>query len=276
MTQNFWWWENLFNQFGHAYKVELVFEHSGLQKIQILKNSYWGYFLVLDGIVQFTERDEFIYHEIITHFPLCYLEKLERVLIIGGADGGVLRELQKNPIYPEIKEILQFEIDEFLFNLCAKYFYEMRGNYKDSKVKVFFEEGFKGVKKSESESFDLIIVDSTDPVGPAKTLYSEEFYKEIFRILKPHGIFIQQTSLPVYFPEILKNTYFFIRNLFPSCKVLRAFVPCYGEEISFCVASKSEVVWEKPKNSYKGKFFSTSLLPSFFAISPLWESLLKS
>lgn len=273
MTGNFWWKERIHRDFGHFYKVELVFEEKNLQKIQIFKNPFWGYFLVLDGIVQFTEKDEFIYHETITYLPASLLENPpEKVLIIGGGDGGALRELQK---IPSIKKIIQFEIDTLVFEVCQKYFFKLSGNYHDSRVSFIIKDGLEGLKESPEKEFDLLIVDCTDPVGPAKSLYTYEFYKEAYRVLNEKGVFIQQASLPVYFPQILKSSYPLIASVFPIVKIVRTFVPSYGEEIAFLLATKEPKDWFNPKQVFKGKYYHPSLNPHYFSIPNTWIDILS-
>jgi len=272
LTGQFWWKEKIYRNFGHAYKVELVFEEKNLQKIQIFKNPFWGYFFVLDGIVQFTEKDEFIYHETITYLPASLLkEPPEKVIIVGGGDGGVLRELQK---IPSIKKIVQFEIDTLVFEVCQKYFFKLSGNYKDPRVSFVIKDGLEGLKYCQTEEFDLLIVDCTDPVGPAKSLYSEDFYKEAYRVLKETGVFIQQASLPVYFPHIIKSAYPLISSIFPIVKIARAFVPSYGEEIAFLLATKEPKDWFNPKQLFKGKYYHPELNPYYFSIPNNWMEIL--
>lgn len=273
LTGQFWWRERIFKDFGHSYSVELVYEERDLQKIQIFRNPSWGYFLVLDGIVQFTEKDEYIYHETITYLPASLLPlPPEEVLIIGGGDGGVLRELQK---IPEIKKIVQFEVDRKVFELSQKYFFKISGDYEDPRVIFQIKDGFLGLKECPSHAYDLIIVDCTDPVGPAKTLYTKEFYEETRRVLKPHGVFIQQASLPVYFPHVLKRAYPLIKSVFPYVKVARAYVPCYGEEIAFLVASSEEKNWFQPVQIFFGKYYHPGLNPYYFSLSANWLNLIS-
>ncbi|MFN3921279.1 MAG: spermine synthase [Caldimicrobium sp.] len=272
LTGQFWWRERIFKDFGHSYFVELVFEERSLQKIQIFKNPTWGYFLVLDGIVQFTERDEYIYHETITYLPASLLPSPpEEVLIIGGGDGGVLRVLQQ---IPSIKKVYQYEIDKLVFELCQKYFFRLSGNYDDARVNFIIKDGLQGLKENSPESFDLLIVDCTDPVGPAKTLYTEEFYRESFKVLKPYGVFIQQASLPIYFPHVLQQGYKEIKKIFPYVKVLRAYVPCYGEEIAFIIASKEDKPWFHPLQKFYGKYYHPQLNPYYFSLPANWLKLL--
>ncbi|MCS7149381.1 MAG: spermine synthase [Caldimicrobium sp.] len=273
MTGRFWWKERIFKDFGHSYLAELVFEERGLQKIQILKNPSWGYFLVLDGIVQFTERDEYIYHETITYLPSSLLEESpEEVLIIGGGDGGVLRELQK---ISTIKKIVQYEIDSLVFELCQRYFFKISGDYDDPRVNFNIKDGLLGLKESPSQSFDLVIVDCTDPVGPAKSLYTEQFYMESKRVLKSKGVFIQQASLPAYFPHVLKEAYPVIKSVFPYVKVVRAYVPCYGEEIALLLATLEEKDWFNPLLKFNGRYYHSRLNPYYFSIPAPWLNLIS-
>ncbi|MCS7200097.1 MAG: spermine synthase [Caldimicrobium sp.] len=272
LTGGFWWRESINPNYGHAYRVELVFEEKKLQKVQILKNPYWGYFLVLDGIVQFTEKDEFIYHETITLLPASLLPFLpEEVLIIGGGDGGVLRELQK---IPSIKKIIQFEIDLTVYELCQKYFSKISGDFSDPRLNFQIKDGLKGLQEVSSEVFDLIIVDCTDPIGPAKSLYTYEFYSLAYQALKAYGVFIQQASLPAYFPNILNTAYFLAKKVFPVVKVARTFVPSYGEEIAFLVATKEEKDWFHPKQLFSGQYYYPALNFYYFTLPKSWLSLM--
>lgn len=273
LTGRFWWREKISRDFGHSYLVELVYEERALQKIQIFRNPSWGYFLVLDGIVQFTEKDEYIYHETITYLPASLLpHPPEEVLIVGGGDGGVLRELQK---IPGLKRVVQYEIDLLVFELCQKYFFKIAGDYEDRRVSFIIKDGFLGLKESANESYDLLIIDCTDPVGPAQSLYTKAFYEEAKRVLKPEGVFIQQASLPAYFPHVLMNAYSTIIGVFPYVKVARAYVPCYGEEIAFLVASKEQKDWMRASSLFRGKYYHPDLNPYYFSLPANWQNYLK-
>ncbi len=273
---HYWWRERIGRDYGHAYRVTLIYEEytPAGQFLQVFKNSLWGRFLVLDGIVQFTERDEFIYHETIVYTPLASLSSpAEEVLIIGGGDGGVLRELQK---VPEIKKILQVELDLSVFEVCHKYLAEISGNYEDPRVELRIEDGLSAVRSLPAESFDLVIVDCTDPVGPAKSLYTADFYKELRRILKPWGTFIQQASLPGFFPHILREAYALCRQVFPKVEVLRAPVPCYGDEIAFILGLKDGLSSREPRRSFWGRFYNPAIHQASLALPSWWQDLLKA
>ncbi|AEH44539.1 Spermine synthase [Thermodesulfatator indicus DSM 15286] len=269
----YWWFEKITPHYSHGYNVIPIYEkRTPYQHLLIYKNELWGRFLVLDGITQFTEKDEFIYHETIVFCPAASLETPpEKVLVIGGGDGGVIRELQK---ISEIKSILQLEIDQEVFKACQKYLREIAGDYSDPRVEFRIADGAKFVAEAPAETYDLVIVDCTDPIGPAVVLYTEEFYKNIARVLKPKGCFIQQASIPRFFPETLPMAYHRAQKAFPVVEILRAPVPCYGDEIAFILGSKTDSAC-KPRRSYHGKFYNPAVHQASFAIPSWWQDLLK-
>jgi len=269
----YWWFEKITPHYSHGYHVIPIYEkRTPYQHLLILKNPLWGRFLVLDGITQFTEKDEFIYHETIVFIPLAAFEKLPRqVLVIGGGDGGVIRELQK---IPQIEKILQLEIDLEVFKACQKYLREITGNYEDKRIEFKILDGAKFVSEAREETFDLVIVDCTDPIGPAVALYTEEFYKNLYRILTPQGRFIQQASIPRFYPETLPMAFRRAQKAFPKVEICRAPVPCYGDEIAFIIASKSEDSAVNPKTDFKGRFYNPSIHKASFSIPSWWEELL--
>ncbi len=272
---HYWWREAIGRDYAHAYRVSLIYEeHTPAgQHLQVLKNPLWGRLVVLDGIVQFTERDEFVYHETIVFTPLAALKgPVEKVLIIGGGDGGVLRELQK---FPEIKEIFQAELDFSVFKACQKYFPELTGDYGDPRLRFEIMDGLKAVKEFPEEAFQVVIVDCTDPVGPARSLYTEEFYQGLYRVLSPEGVFIQQASLPGLFPHILKEAFGRARKVFSHLKVLRAMVPCYGDEIAFLLGGKQALPSE-PQRLLEGRYYHPGLYQASLTLPRWWEKELLS
>ncbi len=270
----YWWFEKITPHYSHGYHVIPVYEkRTPHQHLLIFKNPIWGRFLVLDGITQFTEKDEFIYHETIVFCPAASMETLpKKVLVIGGGDGGVIRELQK---IDSIENIVQLEIDEEVFKACQKYLADLAGNYDDPRVEFRIEDGAKFVASAPSESFDLIIVDCTDPIGPAINLYTEEFYYHLHRILSPKGRFIQQASIPRFFPQTLPLAYHRAKASFPQVEILRAPVPCYGDEIAFILGSKDGSSATLPKHQFSGRYYNPQVHQASFAIPFWWEELLK-
>ncbi len=270
----YWWQEKITPHYSHGYYVIPIYEErTPYQHLLIFKNEVWGRFLVLDGITQFTERDEFIYHETIVCCPAAALTTPpEEVLVIGGGDGAVVRELQK---LEGVQKILQLEVDEVVFNACQKYLREISGNYEDPRIDFRIVDGASEVKNMSAESFDLIIVDCTDPIGPAIALYTEEFYANLFRILKPHGRFIQQASIPRFYPHVLPMAYKRAAKSFPKIEVLRAPVPCYGDEIAFILGSKDGSSASIPKKDLYGRFYNPAIHQASFALPTWWQEMLK-
>jgi len=270
----YWWQEKISPHYTHRYNVIPVYEErTPHQHLLIFKNEQWGRFLVLDGITQFTEKDEFIYHEVIVFCPAASLASPpEEVLIIGGGDGGVVRELQK---ISHVKKIVQLEVDESVFKACQKYMREIAGDYEDARVEFRVVDGAQAVKNLPAESFDLVIIDCSDPIGPSAVLYTKDFYQNIVRILKPHGRFIQQASIPRFFPQYFRQAYQEAKDTIKALEVLRAPVPCYGDEIAFILGSKDGSSAAHPKTSYQGRFYNPAVHQACFALPTWWQELMN-
>lgn len=151
---------------------QLYSGQSEFQRIDVFESPEFGRFLVLDGYVMLTEKDEFIYHEMIVHVPMAVHPNVKRVLVIGAGDGGAVRELVK---YPEIEHIDLVEIDEQVIQVCKGFLPGIACKLQDERVHIYYEDGLKFVRSKEDD-YDLIIVDSTDPFGPGEGLFTKEFY----------------------------------------------------------------------------------------------------
>jgi len=233
-----WFYESLFASVKLGLKVRktVVSEKSVYQKIDILDTYQFGRVLVLDGIVQTTERDEFIYHEMLSHLPLLSHPHPERVLIIGGGDGGILREVLKHPV----KEVFLVEIDEKVIELSKTYLSAIcRSSFDDRRAKIIIDDGGNFIKDYKGK-FDVAIIDSSDPIGPAKVLFSPKFYRDSFNALShSDGIFTQQTGSPFLQGKELPYAYKTLRKVFPFVVTFLAAVPTYvGGLFSFVFASK--------------------------------------
>lgn len=167
---------------------------SEFQRIDVFESPEFGRFLTLDGYMMLTEKDEFIYHEMITHVPMAVHPCVKKVLVIGAGDGGVVRELTR---YPEIEHIDLVEIDELVVEVCKKYLPQTACRFDDPRVHIHYEDGLKFVRTCEDE-YDLIIVDSTDPFGPGEGLFTREFYGNCYKALKEDGIMVYQHGSPFY------------------------------------------------------------------------------
>lgn len=198
---------------------------SEYQRMDFYRSKTFGNFFTLDGYMMVNEKDEFIYHEMITHVPLAVNPEIKRVLVIGGGDGGTVRELTR---YPGIETIHVVEIDEMVVRACQKYLPSVAGKLDDPRVQLFFQSGETYIK-GKIDEYDLILVDSTDPFGPGEGLFSEEFYRNCYQALSKEGILINQHESPFYESDarIMKRTHARIHKHFPISKVYQFHMPTY-------------------------------------------------
>ena len=198
---------------------------SEYQRIDIFDTPAFGRVLVLDGYLMLTEKDEFIYHEMIVHTPMAAHPNVKDVLVIGAGDGGVVRELAK---YPEIERIDLAEIDGDVIEASKKYLPFTACKLDDARLHVYIEDGLKFVRRKKAE-YDLIIVDSTDPFGPGEGLFSREFYGNCFKALKEDGIMVNQHESPFYEQDALamKRAHKRIIESFPFSRIYQAHIPTY-------------------------------------------------
>jgi len=198
---------------------------SEFQRIDVFESPEFGRFLTLDGYMMLTEKDEFIYHEMITHVPMAVHPDVSKVLVIGAGDGGVIRELVR---YPEIESVDMVEIDELVVEVCKKYLPQTACRFDDPRVSVYYEDGLKFIRRRQEE-YDLIIVDSTDPFGPGEGLFTKEFYGNCYKALKEDGIMINQHESPFYQgdAEACQRAHKRIVETFPVSKVYQAHIPTY-------------------------------------------------
>ncbi len=195
------------------------------QQIDIFDTPEFGRMLVLDGCVMITERDEFMYHEMITHVPMAVRPDIRTVLVIGGGDGGVARELTK---YDTIERIDLCEIDEVVVMACRKYMPSTAAQLDDPRVVIHYEDGLPFARRASNE-YDLIIVDSTDPFGPGEGLFTREFYGSCKNALRPNGILVNQHESAFYEPyaESMRTTHIKLKKVFPTALVYRSQMPTY-------------------------------------------------
>lgn len=189
---------------GLKLRGKLADERSPYQHIEIYETESFGRLMVIDGCVMLTARDNFVYHEMMAHVPLFTHPDPRRVVIIGGGDCGTLKEVLK---HPGVEHVLQVEIDEAVTRLAAEYFPELCESNDDPRAEFYFGDGIRWINDAEPGSVDVIIVDSTDPVGPAEGLFAEPFYRACRRALGERGIFVQQSESPLLHTRILKQVH---------------------------------------------------------------------
>jgi len=232
-----WFYEKHIPGAGICLKIKktLYSKKSKYQEVQILETEEFGRMLVIDGMVMTTERDEFIYHEMLVHVPIFTHPNPENILVIGGGDGGTVRELVE---HRDIKKITMVEIDKDVIDASKKFLPGLSGQLNNPRFKLIIGDGIKYVKSSTGK-FDVIILDSSDPVGPAKELFSRDFFKNVYRCLKPDGILVAQTETPFMDKEVIKKTYKILKKIFPLVKLYFAPIPTYPSGMwSFAFASK--------------------------------------
>ena len=201
------------NIFATRFKCERVLfsEKSPFQKVEVVETDFFGKMLLHDGIVMMSERDEFIYHEMIAHTPLCVHPGAERVLIIGGGDGGSAREVLK---HPHVKECHLVEIDEVVIKAAKRHLPRVGLVFQNPRLKLHIEDGVRFVKQSRMK-FDVVLVDSSDPVGPAKPLFDEAFYRDVLALLREPGILIVQAESPFFEAPTQRFIIKTLKSLFP-------------------------------------------------------------
>ena len=221
-----WFDEELHESVGQRLEVEqtLYEAKTRYQDIKILRNKKFGRFMTLDGVVQTTENDEFVYHEMMAHVPLLALGNAKRVLIIGGGDGGLLEEVLKHPV----EHVTEVELDLDVVEVSRRYLPDIsKGAYDDPRTHLIVGDGANFIAKCE-ERFDTILVDSTDPIGPGAVLFTKEFYGHCRRCLTPGGVLITQNGVPFVQGDELVSSVGFFRELFRDGSAYVISCPTYA------------------------------------------------
>ncbi|MEX1055731.1 MAG: polyamine aminopropyltransferase [Rhodothermales bacterium] len=199
---------------------------SEFQDIQVMQTDAYGKLLTLDGLVMMTERDEFVYHEMITHPAMNLLASPRRVLVVGGGDGGTVREVLR---YGEVEHVDLVEIDGDVIDVSREFFPSVSSALDDPRLTIHVRDGIEFVRMTDAASYDLVIIDSTDPVGIAEGLFGEEFYRDCARILNDGGIFVSQSESPfdATFQSTIANARDLLDRLFGRTFVYLAHIPTY-------------------------------------------------
>ncbi len=231
------YYETLHSSYGQYFDIDKVlFEQKTDQwHLSIFENTRFGRVMALNGAIQTTEKDEFVYHEMLTHVPVLAHGNAKSVLIIGGGDGGMLREVTK---HKEVEHITMVEIDAAVVDMCKTYFPQhSQGAYDDPRVDLVIDDGMAFVTSTDRK-FDVIISDCTDPIGPGEILFSSDFYAGCKRCLNPNGIFVAQNGVAYMQPEEVQDT---VRRMSPymqECTFYMATIPTYiGGAMAFAWAT---------------------------------------
>ncbi|MFI8623150.1 spermidine synthase [Bacillus altitudinis] len=232
-----WYTEKQTKNFGITLKVNktLHTEQTDFQHLEMVETEEFGNMLFLDGMVMTSEKDEFVYHEMVAHVPLFTHPNPENVLVVGGGDGGVIREILK---HPSVKKATLVDIDGKVIEYSKQFLPSIAGKLDDPRVDVKVGDGFMHIAEADNE-YDVIMVDSTEPVGPAVNLFSKGFYAGISKALKEDGIFVAQTDNPWFTPELITNVQRDVKEIFPITKLYTANIPTYPSGLwTFTIGSK--------------------------------------
>ncbi len=258
-------------------------EQSPFQKIQLFRNKTFGVFMVLDGYTQVTEKDEFVYHDMITHPAMAVNPDIKNVLIIGAGDGGTAREISR---YKTIEKIDMVEIDEAVVKACQKYMPTTSAILdKEPRLNLMFRDGLQFVKDAPDGAYDLILVDSRDPEGPGEGLFTLKFYNDCYRILSEKGILINQHEGAFFDGDIIemKKAHSKIKQTFPIAKVFGFNTPTYASgywyfgfasKVLDPIADLSAAKWNEL--GLKTRYYNTDLHKGAFALPNYVKEILAS
>ena len=259
---------------------QLYSVQSDYQRIDVFDSKEFGRVLTLDGYVMMTERDEFIFHEMLVHVPMAVHPNVRKVLIIGGGDGGVVRELFH---YPEIESIDLVEIDSMLVEVSKEYFPKISCRMDDPRLKIHCTDALRFMRSKENE-YDLIIVDSTDPFGPGEILFTKEFYGNCYKALTEEGIMIHHNESPFYQEEAAwcRRIHKRVSDIFEESDVYQAHIPTYPSgHWLFGFASKkyhplNDLTPEKwNMRGIHTRYYTTRLHQGAFALPAYVEEMLR-
>lgn len=273
-----WCTENQTESLNMSAKIKetLFAGKSDFQDIAVVDSYQFGRMLVLDGVFQTSINEEFVYHEMIAHVPLYIHPNPKKVLVIGGGDGGSVREVVR---HDTVEKVEMVEIDGVVVDVCKKYLPEISValNEPNPKLDLKIGDGIQHMKDATNE-YDVIIVDCSDPIGPGEGLFTPEFYKNVYKALKEDGLFVQQTESPFYHQELIKRINKDVRNVFPITELYLANIPLYpGGCHCFTMGSKkySSKDGDITRQQMPMRYHNAEIQKSCFALPNFVKELLK-
>ncbi|MFD3261830.1 polyamine aminopropyltransferase [Paenibacillus lentus] len=272
-----WFTEKQTPVFGITAKIRetLVREQTDFQDLAIIDTEEFGRMLVLDDMVMTTVKDEFVYHEMVAHPALFTHPNPKHVLVVGGGDGGVIREIMK---HPDVEKAVLVDIDGKVIEYSKKYLPEIAGELDNPRVEVQVNDGYMHIIQSKNK-YDVIMVDSTEPVGPAAPLFERGFYQGIYEALKEDGIFVAQTDNPWFKADLIQQVNKDVKEIFPIVRVYGANIPTYPSGLwTFTMGSKTYdplQVDETQIPEIDTKYYSPRLHKAAFVLPKFVEDLVK-
>ncbi|MEK4508120.1 polyamine aminopropyltransferase [Paenibacillus sp. FSL K6-2524] len=272
-----WFTEKQTPVFGITAKIRetLVTEKTDFQDLAIIDTEEFGRMLVLDGMVMTTVKDEFVYHEMVAHPALFTHPNPKHVLVVGGGDGGVIREIIK---HPGVEKAVLVDIDGKVIEYSKKYLPEIACELDNPRVEVQVNDGYMHIIENK-DKYDVIMVDSTEPVGPAAPLFERGFYQGIYEALKDDGIFVAQTDNPWFKADLIQQVNRDVKEIFPIVRVYGANIPTYPSGLwTFTMGSKKYdplEVDEKQIPEIDTKYYTPKLHKAAFVLPKFVEDLVK-
>ncbi|WP_122572581.1 polyamine aminopropyltransferase [Pseudomonas viridiflava] len=256
--------ETLYEGYGQRFRIEKMLHEvrTDHQHLVIFQNPRMGRVMALDGVIQTTEADEFIYHEMLTHVPILAHGAAKRVLIIGGGDGGMLREVAK---HSTVEHITMVEIDGTVVEMCKEFLpTHSNGAFEDSRLNLVIDDGMRFVATTE-EKFDVIISDSTDPIGPGEVLFSENFYQACHRCLNEGGILVTQNGTPFMQLSGVQTTAGRMNGLFADWHFYQAAIPTYiGGAMTFAWGATDKAYRKLPLETLRQRFAGSGIVTRYY------------
>ncbi|MCL6517620.1 polyamine aminopropyltransferase [Alicyclobacillus sp.] len=249
-------------------------ETTEFQTLDVVETVQYGNLLVLDGCVMTTDADEFVYHEMIAHVPMHTHPNAKKVLVVGGGDGGAIREIVK---HPTVERAVLAEIDGRVIENSKRFFPQIAKGLSDPRVEVQVTDGIRHVQEHRGE-YDVILVDSTDPVGPAVGLFARDFYQAVYDALKEDGLFVAQTESPFVNQDLIQSVHRDIRSVFPITELYLAYVPTYPTGMwSFTMGSKRyhPLRDRQPARTQDTRYYTEAVHQAAFALPRFVQELLK-
>lgn len=272
-----WFTEKQTDHFGITVKVKetLHSEQTNFQKLEVVKTEEFGNMLLLDGLVMTTERDEFTYHEMITHPALFTHPNPRHVLVVGGGDGGTVREVLKHPL---VEKVTQVEIDQKVIEYSKIFLPSISIGYEDPLVDIIVGDGFLHIHENKAK-YDVILVDSTEPIGPSAKLFEQGFFQGIYESLKEDGIFVAQSDNPWFKPDLIKTVFQDVFEIFPITRLYTANIPTYPSGLwSFTLGSKEydplQVEVEIPQDM-ELSYYTANIHYAAFQLPRFMQELIK-
>jgi len=269
------YFEKLYRDYAQTFEVTRIqyHEETDLQDLVIFDTPSFGRVMALDGIIQVTTKDEFVYHEMMTHVPILAKGDVTDVLIIGGGDGGILREVLR---HQTVRHATMVEIDRTVVDLCLEHLPEISaGAFDDPRAELIITDGVKYVAETDKR-FDVVIVDSTDPVGPGEVLFTESFYADCHRVLKDGGVLVTQNGVPFFQGDEVTNTYRRMGKAFRDNGFYTAVVPTYiggfmtlgwgSDDASLCDVPLDVLRQRFNAAGFKTRYYTPELHKAAFAL----------